>query len=149
MKKLIVAVALFVSTLGFSQEIRTQKTIHTQISIHNRLYAEAELSRDKNIFFFRCVQFQGISIIKPIELTLNNTEKLYQALTQTKGKNGQILDILSLDNKLIHIEYHRYMFKTYAVFDIIDKDNDAIYHIFCLPKSQLDRLFNKSEIDFI
>jgi hypothetical protein len=125
------------------EPIRTQKTVHTQISIHNRLYAEAELNQDKDIFFFRCVQFQGITIIKPIELTHKNTEKLYEALTDTKGKNGQIVDILSLDNKLIHIEYHKYMFKTYACFVIIDKENDAIYHIFCLPKVQLDRLFNK------
>jgi hypothetical protein len=145
MKKLVLGVALLVATLGFSQsEIRTQKTIHTQITIHNRLYAEAELGQDKNIFFFKCVQFQGISIIKPFQLTPNDTERLYNALNETKGKNGQILDIPTLDKKLLHIEYCKTMFKTYAVLDIVDKENDAIYHVFCLPKVQLDRLFNKS-----
>ena len=151
MKKLVVLGALLVSALGFSQEvkIRTERIKHTQITIHNRLYAEGNFEQNKTTFFFKCQQFQGISIIKPIELTPHDTEKLYNALTDVKGKKGQIVDFPTLDNKLIHIEYKRYMFKTYAIFDIVDKGNDAIYHIFCLPKAQLDRLFDKSEIDFI
>jgi hypothetical protein len=131
------------------EPIKTQKTIHTRISIHNRLYAEAEIGQDTTTFFFRCEQFRNITIVKPIQLTPHDTEKLYRALAFTKGKKGQNVDIPTLDNKLVHIEYCRYMFKTYAIFDIIDKENDAIFHIFCLPKVQLDRLFNKDEIDFI
>jgi hypothetical protein len=126
------------------EPIKTQKTIHTRISIHNRLLAEAELEQDKSTFFFKCAQFQGIGIIKPIQLTPHDTERLYEALTNAKThKKGEVIDIPTLDNKVVHLEFIKHMFKMYVLFDIVDKQNDARYEVWCMPKIQIDRLFNK------
>lgn len=136
MKKLLLLFVLM-TTLSYGQ------TTKTSVSIHNYPYASGELTSEQNTFFFKCMRFQGVTIWKHIILTQSATDQLYIALTLKNPTKGTTIEIPTLDNKLIKIKYVRYMFKNYAVFDIIDKDNDAIYHILCLPKKQLDKLFNK------
>jgi hypothetical protein len=145
MKKLVIAIALFTTALGFSQEpeIRTQKVYKTRVRVHDRLYAEAEIGQDSSEFVFRCEQFRQITILKGIKLNTYDTERLYRALRTKEHHKGDVIDIPTMDNKLVHIEWVQYMFSKYPMFDIIDKENDAIFHIWCIGDKAWDILFNK------
>lgn len=137
MKKLLLLFVLM-TTLGYSQ------TIKTEISIHNYPYASGELTNHVNTFSFKCSRAKDVTITKTVILSQSATDQLYAALTIKNPTKGLTVYIYTLDNKLISIKYVRYMFKNYAVFDIIDRNDDTICHIYCLPKIQWDKLFNRN-----
>lgn len=142
MKNLVTLALILVSSLTFGQ-IRTEKTISTKLVENYKTMALGEFDSDKTVLFFNCYQYKGISIIKHIELSLYDTERLYKALTDKTYKKGDVVNISTLDNKLININYIKIMFRVIPVFDIIDKNTDSVYHINTFNKKQLDSLFNK------
>jgi len=146
MKKIILGVTLFVTALGFSQSpIRTQKYVKKRIEARHILFAEAEHEEDKSTFFYKCYQFQGISIFTSFQLTPNDTEKLYDLLTNNSHNVGEVVEIPTLDKKVVRVEIIGALFGGKCPkFEVIEKDMGYVYHIWRLPKKQTAILFNKA-----